>query len=625
MIRKISDIIADVLVENNITQVFAVPGGGSMHINDSLGHDVRINSIYHHHEQACAMAAEAYGRMKNAPAAVTVTTGPGATNAITGVLCAWMESIPMVIISGQARYATTVRASGLNLRSMGNQECDIVKCVSSITKYAIMTIKPEEVIYHLERGIYLATQGRKGPVWIDIPLDVQAAKVDADKIKRYDPKEDESELPAPIPDGTIDIIIEKIKKAKRPVIFAGAGIRWAGAVDEFEKLVDMLGVPVVNGMSSVDIIYHDHPLFVGRSSATGSRAGNFALQNADVLLSIGSRQSFAQTGFAYEDWAREAFTIVNDIDPEELKKENLHVSLPVAGDAKELIGKLISRLEGNVKESSAIGRDVSVKVVFNGKDWLDRCRMWKEKYPVVTEEEKGTQPDGLGNIYYFFDCLSKTLDEGANVAVSCGTSRVSGTQAFRLKKNQRFITNSATASMGYGLPAAEGISIATGKGTVVLVTGEGSFMMNMQELQTIETNDLPVKIFYINNQGYHSIRQTEKNFFGEPLIAVGPETGDLGFPDMKKLAHVFGFDYDICRSNEEMKDFVERVSHSGARRGIYEIKVSPLQSTMPKTATRKLDNGQMVSTPLEDMAPFLSRDELRENMLIPLTEEEERQ
>lgn len=619
MIVKVSDYISDILVKNGIDRVFLVPGGGAMHLNDSFGHDPRLKCLYQHHEQACAIAAEAYARMLNRPAVVNVTTGPGATNAITGVLCAWMESYPMIVISGQARYATTVKASGLKLRSMGNQECDIVELIRPITKYADMPIDPYEVPYQIEKAIYIATHGRKGPVWIDIPLDVQAAKIDTDKIKKYDPAEDREQLPHPLKRGVCSKVIERIKNAKRPVLFVGAGVRSAGAYDELLELVDLLGIPVVNGMSSADAIWHDHPLFVGRSAATGSRAGNFAVQNADVLLSIGSRQSFAQTGFAYEKWAREAFTIINDIDPEELKKPNLHVSLGVPADAKEFINGLIKKLKATgVTEE---------KPLFDDMDWLLQCMLWKEKYPVVTPSEKGHQEDGKANIYYFFDLLSKYSRKNDNIVVACGTSRVSGTQAIKLKEGQRFITNSATATMGYGLPAAIGVSVASGMKPVTVVTGEGSLMMNLQELQTIVTNKIPVRIFLINNEGYHSIRQTEKNFFGEPLIGVGPESGDLGFPEMGLVGPAMGFAYCRCESNEELPQFMADLEQEFTFRPrpmICEVMVSKLQSTMPKTATRKLDDGQMVSTPLEDMAPFLSREELEENMIIPLSEEEKR-
>ncbi|MBQ7371330.1 MAG: thiamine pyrophosphate-binding protein, partial [Blautia sp.] len=338
MKQKVSDYIADFLVKHGITDVFTVTGGGAMHLNDSFGHHAGLHCTYQHHEQACAMAAEAYARINNVPALVCVTTGPGATNAITGVLGGWMDSIPMLIISGQARYATTVRASGLKLRSMGVQECDIVPVVRPITKYAEMVTDPLTIRFHLEQALYQAVHGRKGPVWLDIPLDVQGAVIETEELIT-----EEVAASDPIPeisDAVIRETLERIRKSERPVLFAGNGIRLAGAIEDFHRLVDLLGVPVITGACSVDALKADHPYYVGLSGGTGTRAGNFALQNSDVLLSIGSRQGFHQTGFSYQNWAREAFTILNDIDENELKKPNLHVSLPVCGDAGEFIRKL---------------------------------------------------------------------------------------------------------------------------------------------------------------------------------------------------------------------------------------------------------------------------------------------
>lgn len=610
---KVSDYIAARLADTGITSVFSVPGGGAMHLVDSIGHSNRLSCIFHHHEQAAAMAAEACARMDNKTACVLVTTGPGATNAITGVLCAYMESVPMLVLSGQARLATMVRSTGLPIRSMGTQECDITNCVRPLTKYAVLVTDKNEIGYHLDRAAYLASHGRRGPVWLDIPLDIQGGMIETEDLRQYHPSEDALQMPAPIPDDTITLILDKLRSAERPVLFAGAGVRFAGAEEDFRRLSGLLGIPSVNGMSSADTIPEDDPYFVGRSASTGTRAGNFAVQNSDLLLSIGSRQSFFQTGFAYEDWARGAYTILNDIDENELKKPNLHVSLPVPGDAKELIIKLSDALEaeGIRKENP----------LFRKSGWLELCRGWKKKYPVVSEEEKGPQADGRANLYAFYDALSELMPENANLCVSCGTSRVVGTQAIRLKEGQRFITNSATASMGYGLPAAIGICLASGRRPVTLVTGEGSIMMNLQELQTIVTNRLPVRIFIIENGGYQSIRQTEHTFFQPPLIAVGEESGDLSFPDFSRLAPAFGFPFCEIMSNEDLRvKMAEFLKMDGPC--ICEVHVTTMQTTMPRTATRKLENGSMVSTPLEDMAPFLSREELSDNMQIPLTEGE---
>lgn len=612
MKQKVSDYIADFIARWGIQDIFTVTGGGAMHLNDAFGHHEKLHCTYQHHEQACAMAAEAYARVENKMAAVCVTTGPGATNAITGVLGGWMDSIPMIIFSGQARYATTVPASGLPLRSMGVQECNIVPVVTPLTKYAHMVVHSEDIRYHLEKALYFAVTGRPGPVWLDIPLDVQGAVVETEKMPSYDPKENPELLPKSISEDVVEQILDKLQESSRPVLFPGNGVRLAGAIEEFRYLAEILGVPVITGMSSVDAIESDHPLFVGRSGGTGTRPGNFALQNSDVLLSIGNRQGFAQTGFQFKDWARESYTILNDIDENELKKPSLHVSLPVFGDAGELIKKLVTaaRNRGASKEQP----------LFSGEDWRKQCSLWKEKYPVVTEKHYKTIEEGCTNIYAFYEELSKAMKEDQNLMVSVGTSRVAGSQAFRVKKGQRFITNPNTASMGFCLPGAIGVCIASGKKPVVCVTGEGSLQMNLQELQTIWQNRLPVKLFVINNQGYHSIRQTQQNYFGEPLVGVGEESGDLSFPDLEKLIPAYGFPYRSIHTSEELQEKIKEVlNFDGAI--VCEVFVTKYQKTEPKTSAKKLPDGRMVSAPLEDMYPFLSREELEENMYIPLPEQ----
>lgn len=605
MKQKVSDYIADHIAEWGIRDVFTVTGGGAMHMNDAFGHHPKLHCTYQHHEQACAMAAEAYARMDNRMAAVCVTTGPGATNAITGVLGGWMDSIPMLVFSGQARYATTVAASGLKLRSMGVQECNIVPVVTSITKYAQMIIHPEDIRYHLEKALYMAVNGRPGPVWLDIPLDVQGAVIDTEKLRGYDPQENPKEKPAEISQDIIQQILDKIEKSRRPVLFPGNGVRLAGAMDDFQKLVNILGVPVITGMSSVDAMESEHPYFAGRSGGTGTRPGNFALQNSDVLLSIGNRQGFAQTGFQYQDWARGSYTILNDIDENELKKPSLHVSLPVCGDAGDLIRKLIcaAKLRGADETNQ----------LFKGRDWIRQCQVWKQKYPVVTAKHYETVEEGCTNIYAFYEELSKAMQEGQTLMVSVGTSRVAGSQAFRVKKGQRFITNPNTASMGFCLPAATGICVAQPGKPVVCVTGEGSLQMNLQELQTIWQNRLPVKLFVINNQGYHSIRQTQQSYFEPPLVGVGAESGDLSFPDLSKIIPAYGFSYRAVHAAEELPETLHQVlEETGA--SVCEVFVTKYQKTEPKTSAKKLPDGSMVSAPLEDMYPFLSKEELEENM-----------
>ncbi|NCB92716.1 MAG: thiamine pyrophosphate-binding protein [Clostridia bacterium] len=609
---KISDYIAGRMAESGISQVFTVTGGGAMHLNDSLGHHPELSCMYHHHEQAAAMAAEAYARVDNKMAAVCVTSGPGATNAITGALCAWMDSIPMLVLSGQVRYDTTVRSSGLNIRTMGVQEYDIVKSVEPMTKYAVMITDPKMVRYHLEKAIYLAAHGRPGPCWLDIPLNIQSAIVDTDELKAYDCGENAEEVPKKVSEEVISRILDKIKSAKRPVLFAGHGIRLAGAYDRFQKLVKLLGIPVVTGMSSVDLMESAHPLYVGRNGGTGDRAGNFAVQNSDVLLSIGSRQSFLQTGFAYEKWARAAYTILNDIDGEELKKESLHVSLPVVADAGELIDQLMIEL---IKQGCTT-KNPWFSGTQDADNWVKKCITWKEKYPVVDKCQYLDAEPGRTNIYAFYEQLFKVLPEEAQIVVSVGTSRVAGSQTAIIKNGQRFYTNPVTASMGYGIPAAIGVCEASGRKEVICVTGEGSLQMNIQELQTIWHHQLPIHIFVVNNEGYHSIRQTQNSYFGGHLVGVGEESGDLSFPDLEKLAPAYGFAYSSITGSENLREDIE---HALAQKtpSMCQVYVTKQQKTEPKLASRQLPDGTMVSASLEDMYPFLSREEMDENMDIP--------
>ncbi|MBP3880407.1 MAG: thiamine pyrophosphate-binding protein [Lachnospiraceae bacterium] len=609
MRQKVSDYIADFLAENDIHEVFTVPGGLAMHMNDSFGHHSRLRCTYQHHEQACAMAAEAYARVAGKPAAVCVTAGPGATNAITGALGGWMGSVPMLILSGQTRYATGVEVTGLRLRSRGIQECDIVSIVRPITKYAQLVRRPEQIRYELERALHAARTGRPGPAWLDIPLDVQGASVDTEALSAYEPEEDPDLLLPEIPESVVDEIANRLTMAKRPILFPGNGIRLADAHKEFLQLVDLLGVPVVTGVSSVDAIPWANPLFTGRCGGTGDRAGNFAVQNSDLFLSIGCRQSFSQTGFKTESWAREAFTIMVDADPSEIRKPNLHVSLPVVGDA----GAFIRALLREVKRRGA-SKDAPLS---GAEEWRTRCRGWRERYPVVTEEHYKVLDAGRTNTYAFYNELTKAFPEDSVLIASCGTSRVIGSQVWQPKAGQRFITNSNMASMGFDLPAIVGASRAVGGEQVVCVTGEGSLMMNLQELQTLRQNGILFKLFVVNNEGYHSVRMTQSGFFKTSLVGVGEESGDLSFPDLKKLVPAFGFRYTSCGDPDGLAAKIREVLDA-AEPTVCQIFVTKQQKTLPKTSSRKLEDGSMVSAPLEDMFPFLSREELRENMIIPL-------
>lgn len=593
MKQRVSDYIADFLVNNGITDVFTVTGGGAMYLNDSFGHHSGLCCTYNHHEQASAMAAEAYARIDNRIAAVCVTTGPGATNAITGVVGGWMDSIPMLVFSGQARYATTIHASGLKLRTRGIQEFDIIGSVSNMTKYCELVDDPMRIRFVLEKALFYAVEGRPGPCWLDIPLDVQGAVVETDELVGFD-RPDQTDY---VPDSVISAVLDRIRASSRPVLFVGNGVRLAGAHEKLLELAGKLNIPVVTGMSSVDAIASDHPLYVGRSGSTGDRAGNFAVQNSDLFFSIGSRLSFIQTGFNYESWARESYKIVNDIDDQELEKDSINADMKICCDCSVLIGMLLSALTEPLEEKH---------------DWTKRCREWKKKYPVVLEKHR---MDPKPNIYVFYDELTHRLGSDDRLVISVGTARVCGSQAAFITEGMRVIINPSTAAMGYCLPAAIGVCVASGRKKTYLATGEGSFQMNIQELQTIVQNKLPIAIFILNNQGYHSIRMTQKSYFGEPLVGVGEESGDLSFPDAGRIATAYGLDFCRCEKKEELSAAIDWVMQKDSA-CICEIMLSADQIVEPKAASKRTDDGKMVSRPLEDMAPFLPREEYLGNLLI---------
>ena len=609
MKQRLADYVADFLAAHGVTDVFSVVGGGAMHLNDALGHHEKLHVTYNHHEQACAIAAEAYARLENRIAAVCVTTGPGGTNALTGVVGGWLDSIPMFVVSGQVRYDTTARfalkEAGAAVRAMGDQEYDIVKSVEPMTKYAVMIEDPKTIRYHLERAWHLATTGRPGPVWVDIPVNYQGGYIETDELEGYDPAEDDVKLPPAVSDDVIRTVLEKIRAAKRPVFHAGYGIRLSGGYETFRSVLEKLNIPVVTYWNAVDLIEDEHPLYCGRAGNMGDRPGNWAIQNADLILAVGTRISIRQVGYNWKTWARAAEVIMVDVDQGEMKKPTLHVDLPVWADAKDFLTKLDKAAEDRV---------------FTGDDWIRVCQEWKKNYPAVLPrqwEENGE----TANVYAFIRYLSSRLPENSLTAVSNGACCVVGNQAYVIQKGSRMANNSAVASMGYGLPAAIGTCIGGGRRDTICLEGDGSIMMNLQELQTILTNQLPIKIFLINNNGYHSIRITQTNLFNKNFVGIGPESGDVSFPEFRKIAEAFGYRYFSAHSNAEMKAVVDEVL---ALEGpvFTEIFTDTKQVWEPKSSTKRLADGTLVSPPLEDLAPFLPREELRKIMAIPLMDEE---
>lgn len=597
---RVADHIANLLVKHDIHQLFSVTGGGAMHLNDAFGRNTDLTVLYNHHEQACAMAAESYARLTGKIAAVCVTSGPGGTNAITGVLGGWLDSIPMLVVSGQVRYDTTVHSTGKPMRQLGDQEYEITRSIAPMTKYSVMVTDPLTIEYHIEKALFLALSGRPGPCWIDVPLNVQSAIIDTGNLVKYDPAEDAGELPAPITAEIAHEVIEKLKNAKRPLILAGSAIRLSNSHDAFIKLVDTLGIPVVTAWNAHDTIWNDHPMFMGRPSTLGDRPGNMIVQSCDVLLVLGSRLNVRQISFNWTMFAKNAYKIAIDIDPLELEKPTLSLDMPILGDVAGLIGRMNEELEGNPLAPK--------------QNWLDACREIKAKYPVVSAcyFDKKTPV----NPYCFMESLFDKLKENEVIVTSNGSACVCSFQAAYLRKGQRLYTNSGCASMGYGLPAAIGAAVAREGKSVICIEGDGSIQMNLQELQTVVYHNLPMKIIVLNNQGYHSIRQTQSGFFGMPLHGVGPDSG-IGFAPFSKLAPAFGLPYYCVDAVDTMDSVLDQaLAQDGPV--LIEAMIDIEQPFAPKLASKKLEDGTMFSPPLDDMAPFLDRDEYKEALELLL-------
>lgn len=598
---RVADYIAEFLAENNIDTLFTVVGGGAMHLNDGFGHNEDIKCIYNHHEQACAIAAEGYYRMSNKLPAVCVTTGPGGTNALTGVLGAYLDSIPMLVISGQVKYEMTVESTGLDLRQLGDQEWNIVSTVDSMTKYAYMIKNPNEIKYVLQKALYLATSGRPGPCWIDVPLDIQGAIIDTDDLIEFNEDELDIDLGVKVTKDTIETVISKLKSAKRPVIYAGSAIRTNNAHDEFLKLVNKLQIPVVNAWNATDSLEYDNKLTVGCGGSFGDRPANFAVQNSDLILSLGCRLSTRQVSFAYDKWAYDAYKIMVEIDKAEIEKPTINIDMPIQSDIGDFL-----EIFNKVLDEEYMGYE------FNYNQWVDKCNEWKNKYPVC-DKLKYQQKSPI-NVYAFLDTLSSNMMEYEKIVVANG-SACACIHGYKLKKGQRLVVNSGVASMGYDLPAACGACFGIGKKRLVCVSGDGSIQMNLQELQTIVHHKLPIKLFVINNNGYQSIRITQRSFFERPFVGIGGDSGDVSFPQMKKIANAYSIPYYSCNDISKLDETVNKtLNHDGYV--MCEIFVDTKQEFEPKSASKKLPDGKMVSAPLEDMKPFLPRDELEENMII---------
>ena len=593
---RLSDFIAKFIHDMGVKHVFMLTGGGIMNLTDGVACNKDLDVVCCHHEQASAMALEAYARVTGHFGVGYFTTGPGATNALTGLVGAWMDTVPCLFISGQVkRREAMYNAKIPGLRQFGVQEVNILPIVESVTKYAAIINDPDDIKYQLEKAVYLSKSGRPGPVWLDIPLDVQGALIEPAKLKGFTPPDNNS---LKIPENDMNSVIQQLKSASRPVILAGQGIRIADAIDEFLDFVAKYNIPVVTTYLGVDIIDSSHPQYVGRIGIKGDRAGNLSIQNSDMLIIIGSSLPVAEIGYEYSQFAREAKIVVVDIDISSHKKDTIDIDLLIEGNAKEFINKLSEQFNGYQEHLD--------------EKWLSTCISWREKYPVCLPEYGDLT--GKINKYYFINQLSTKLNTDDVVVTDAGSAFYAGSQAVQIKQGMRYITSGALATMGYSLPASIGISVALDKRRVMCITGDGSFQQNIQELQTVVHYGLPLKIFILNNDGYLSIRFTQEKYFDKRFIGESSISG-VSFPDSEKIAKAYGIKFFRVSENHDLDNVLEQVlDYDGPV--ICEIMNPRDQLIIPTVASEKLDDGTMVSKPLEDMYPFLDREEFEKEMII---------
>ena len=591
---KLSDYITKRLKEvYGVTNLFMVSGGGAMHLNDSFGK--YIPYICNHNEQACAIAAEGYARVNQELAVVNVTTGPGGLNCLNGVFGEWTDSVPVLYISGQVKFSTTIASRpDIPLRQLGDQEVDIISVVSPLAKYAKMVTNPNEIKYHLDRAIYEATTGRKGPVWLDVPINVQASIIEEDDLKEFvPPKKSTYDL-------KISAVIEKLKKSKRPLLIAGHGIRLAGMINVFKNIIDNYDIPFVTTFNGFDMIPSNHKNFVGRIGTIGQRCGNFALQNADLVICLGTRNNIRQASYNFENFAKNAYKISVDIDEAELDKPTVRPDLKINADLAEFLPEFDKTLNPDILKNMS-------------SDWLEFSKKLQAKYSFENTKEYRQSGDRI-NVYNFVRRVTELMKEKDVCVMANATATICTFQTAEIKENQRFFSNSGDASMGYDLPAAIGACVANNRKNTVCFAGDGSIMMNLQELQTIKHHNLPIKIFLLNNDGYISIKQTQNNFFEGRNTGAGTNSG-VTTPDFVKVGNAFGIESFRITNPQDVDISIEKMLNS-ENPMICEVMVNPDYIFTPKLSSRKLEDGTMISPSLEDMYPFLDRDEFNKNLII---------
>ena len=605
---KLSDYVIQFIADLGVKHVFLVVGGGAMHLNDSLANNTQIEYICNLHEQASAIATENYSKGTNHFGVCLVTTGPGATNAITGLAGAWLDSTPCLFISGQVKRADSMFApdgTPYGVRQMGVQEVDIVSVVTPLTKYAVTVNEPNDIRYHLGKAAHLAVTGRPGPVWIDIPLDVQASPIDETTLRSFDPAETATvSRTRPKIKDQVRLVIDALNRSERPMLFLGNGVRLSRAEDQLKTLIERLNIPVETTWLAIDMIADSHPLFVGRPGGIAARGANFAIQNVDFLLSLGARLDRVVTGYAPERFARAGLKVMVDIDEAELQKMGDSIDIPIQADAGEFIDEMLSQAD----QIKAVDR----------APWLARCADWKTRYPLVLDEHR-SNTDRIST-YYLSNVLSEELNEGDFiVSGSSGSGIELFLLALRVKPGQRVFHTTALGAMGFGIAASIGACLAGGRRPTVCVDGDGGFQFNIQELETVRRLNLPIKFFVLNNDGYASIRASQKAFFGRPKIGCDVATGQ-SLPDVRKVAEAYGIPTDQITEQGNLRSEIRRVLD---RPGpvVCDIHMVLDEIRQPRLSSVQRPDGSFVSKPMEDLYPFLDRDEFARNMLIPILED----